>query len=231
MNDIPGGDKLKFTPHTIVTVSRKQATGRVVRIPSIEQIEERFGPTSTWEGRCAEVAACVEKMIMTSKRVRGHYLGTITGKRWQNRPTQHEWLELDDGSVIDPTRWSFEGKKPYVFYGRPPKDPTQCTGEEWPYDFAGMRLRRQGVTPTECPAPNTKEASLSVMSLSGEARKILFDLGVKPFGRYVYLSQLFWIANLMPQQLDPFTGEIYRWLIRNNYKSLIPIDLRRRYAP
>ena len=40
--------------------------------------------------------------------------------RWrqdaQGRPV-HVWIELPDGTVLDPTRWTFEGVWPYVYQG------------------------------------------------------------------------------------------------------------------
>lgn len=206
-------------------VSEEQALGRIVRIPSIEQIEEKFKePAASWEGRCAELAACVEKMIPGCRRVRGHYLGLITGSHWKGRPyAQHEWLELEDGTVVDPTRWSFEGKDPYVFVGGP------TNTEDWPYDEAGVRLRHLLLGRKPCPAFSKDEESAKVNQMPSDARRHLEKMGAEPKNGRFSLSQLFWIAGAAPEELGDHVVTIYRWFVRNNYEALIPIDLRRKY--
>ena len=83
-------------------------------------------------GRCDVVVDYYLKHGVQGVRKDGVWTGP-KGKLWgmrgrwrqdaQGRPV-HVWIELPDGSVLDPTRWAFEGAWPYVYSG-----PADCYDE------------------------------------------------------------------------------------------------------
>jgi hypothetical protein len=78
-------------------------------------------PTKDWHGQCYAVACAIVKAgIVKGRAVYGHYLGPVaeTG-HWAERRGQafqrHGWIVLEDGRILDPTRWSFEDDEPNFF--------------------------------------------------------------------------------------------------------------------
>lgn len=82
-----------------------------------------------YAGRCDDA---VETMLANNLTAGVRRDGVWTGpaknwgwreRRWlrdaKGRPI-HVWIERPDGTVVDPTRWTFEGVWPYVYVG--PKD-------------------------------------------------------------------------------------------------------------
>jgi len=90
-------------------------------------------PLQEWPGNCHGVAERVLRRIPTQgmRLVRGHYHGwTSPASLYRGGPQQHSWLRLQDGRVLDPTRWAFDQPgKPYLY-----------VGENDAYDEAGLWL-------------------------------------------------------------------------------------------
>lgn len=94
---------------------------------------------------------------------------------------RHGWVELEDGCVLDPTRWVFEHVEPYIYVGDPSDfefPPCECCGhledehehgffkecsvkgcncpdfvpgKVWPYDEGANRFREAMCTPPPLP--------------------------------------------------------------------------------
>ena len=101
---------------------------------------------SAWAGRCYEIAcAIVVSKLVRGVAVYGHWLGDVDEKSCFLASTacppfvQHGWIVLhDDERILDPTRWAFEARKPYLFLGLPTKpDGRAC------YDEGGNGWRRR----------------------------------------------------------------------------------------
>ena len=92
------------------------------RHAAIKSIERRCGPAATWAGRCQEIASAfiVDDLVEGALTV-----GMWTGAVASGVPTTpgpggvvHGWITREDGSVVDPTRFVFEGRAPYVYIGK-----------------------------------------------------------------------------------------------------------------
>jgi len=134
-----------------------------------------------WPGNCFGIAtAMVEAKVVDGDAVYGHWLGPVAKscKMFSGKPIiQHGWILQKDGTVIDPTRFVFEGLSPYIWEGNR-KYHVECDDFEsgdsldpecqhcghlctehsgrffkpckvclWPYDEGGNRWREQTMQP------------------------------------------------------------------------------------
>jgi hypothetical protein len=80
-----------------------------------------------WKGNCFAVATLIAEsgLIQNATAVYGHWLGKA-GSYFSHKGLagfiQHGWVLLEDGRILDPTRWVFEDVEPYIFIGRPPDE-------------------------------------------------------------------------------------------------------------
>lgn len=101
------------------------------RIPTIDECVRALDwSTEKWRGQCYGVAlALIESKLVSGRAVYGHYYGPIspTSKPFGSRagtsfPAHHGWIVTEDGHIIDPTRWVFEDRAPYIYH----LDPCGC---------------------------------------------------------------------------------------------------------
>jgi hypothetical protein len=80
-------------------------------------------PIREWMCNCHGIAAAMlEKGLVQGVHRHGRYTGpfdkAVWGfERWGGKGAGHGWIELADGTVVDPTRYYFEGEPPYVYVG------------------------------------------------------------------------------------------------------------------
>lgn len=90
-------------------------------------------PTDRWPGNCHAIASAVLRKLPVEgmRLVRGHYDGPISRDSvYRGGPQQHSWLRLQDGRILDPTRWCMtRPTRPYLYL-----DVNDA------YDEAGMML-------------------------------------------------------------------------------------------
>ncbi len=183
-------------------------------LPPIEQIAVRIGwPVAAWEGHCYSVAcAILAAKIFPGQARYGHYSGPVApGTLFDlDMPfIRHGWIELPDGTIIDPTRWVFEGAPPYLWIGH-------NTGE---YDAGGQRWLQA----IESPPPLTKPGDLTVdLPLTPAARAFVLSLLGDP--PTITDEHAWWLANLSLSTLGEFTRPIYEALAAGGYAMAIPID-------
>lgn len=190
----------------------------------------QIGPASKWEGRCYEIAsALVSRGLVDGVPIYGHWTGPIAkGTLFDRRTsvTQHGWILVADKRVVDPTRWVFEGAKPYIYIG-----------ENDHYDEGGTRFRRvmQG-RPPPFDLGVGHPVTFSTKDMPSPAWAFvenLFD-GQFPVDDPEYeigtLSgrQLMWLANCAPEDLGGHAKAIYAALVKHGLGGLIPIDNRRK---
>lgn len=116
--------------------------------------------------------------------------------------------------IIDPTRFAFDGRQPYVYIG--PSDH---------YDPGGNILREHTLNP--CP-PFKHEDHIRLANLPAAtdhwiAQQIV-GLGY-PYGYYTF-GLCMWLANLPLQRLGQHAEPIFRALIGAGQGACIPIDNR-----
>jgi len=201
-------------------------------IPSIKVIENFVGrPAEKWKGNCYCVASKIvnEKIINDDCRaVYGHYLGHISSKSFfrsrRGMPfIQHGWIELSNGDIIDPTRWVFEAKEPYIAF----IDRMDDIAEE--YDEGG----NEWIKTFETPPPKYRKGDRQfpftldkfdkldgrtyVLSLLGDKRENIKE---------ICLDQIFWLANLSIDTLGIYVREVYAYIMYMGQDAFIPIDNR-----
>jgi hypothetical protein len=210
-------------------------------IPTVEQVVEAIGlPVEKWEGNCYGIASLLAKSgLVEGRPVYGHFLGEVSEKSemWSARSrhpfVQHGWVELEDGRILDPTRWSFEGVEPYIWVGD--------AGEE--YDEGGNELRAMMMSPW--PFFDDSEHDETYMlellpeivdELDGIGAQLRDPLDPEQMERDsldsshmridVTREQLFWLANV------PVNRVLNRWHLRELFtqiaehecKGFVPLD-------
>ena len=162
----------------------------------------------------------------------------------------HGWIVTNEDEVVDPTRWVFENVEPYIFVGIDDHaDFTSCAncghiGDEharnflqeclccdcpcyertpWPYDEGGNAWRRANMKPP--PPPVGKR--VCVLTLHTLARLHVQKLLRDTHDAFTQ-AQLFWLANLPYDILQPHAAAIYAAYENVSLQALIPIDNRLR---
>lgn len=103
----------------------------------IEEISAAIDiPISDWPGNCHGVATAVLRRLPVSgmRLVRGHYDGPVSrASIYRGGLQQHSWLRLEDGRILDPTRWCMDRPdRPYLYLG-----------DNDAYDEAGIELAQK----------------------------------------------------------------------------------------
>jgi hypothetical protein len=176
---------------------------------TIEDLERVVGaPPQTWHGKCTALAHAAAELVS----YHGFVSETGFWKKRRGFPNSHGWVLLDDGRILDPTRWSFEDVEPYIFLGESQRD----------YDEGGNELRK--AFRGECPEP---EGDLLDLKLNIVTAEIFTKLTGYPVEELTF-GQIFWLANSPYDDLGVFVGPVYQGIIDNGKKALIPIDNRKR---
>lgn len=189
----------------------------------VEEVEEAVQcPADDWKGRCYEIASkAVENVFFQAKAVYGHYYGPVSEDGYfayvsDAQFVQHGWIEKDN-QVIDPTRWVFENKDPYIYFGPNDSD----------YDRAGERFRSM----LHRPPPNDLKGDTFTLQIDqGAKAHVLAILGEMSQRNHFYFNELIWLANAPREVLEPYEEEILRAIdgAGSYTSSLISIDRRER---
>lgn len=178
---------------------------------TLEEAERAIGePADHWVARCHEIAARLLKSGLVKGKLRyGHYNGPVRpGTFFDGKPiVRHGWIE-QGATIIDPTRWVFEGVPPYIYIGP----------NEGEYDAGGNVFMAATLAP---PPAFDERAKATPLSLSPECEAFL--LGLLKHPRFT-MQGLFWLANLPLPVLGEFARETFRALERAGETALIPID-------
>jgi len=183
---------------------------------TIEILEAKVGlPADQWHGKCAQIADHAAELVDGGTNIYGHYLGEkdpdgYWGKRSNIPFEQHGWVLLDDGRILDPTRFSFENKEPYIYLG-------DSMGE---YDEGGNKWRETMLRPCPSPIGGRKH---SLKNLSGPEKSALEHVTETPF-EMITFEQLGWAASLPYNRLGMFVHFVYTALKKNNLGGFIPLD-------
>lgn len=167
-------------------------------------------PLNQWEGHCYSIAAqMLEKNLVTGDLMYGDWIGpvakgTFFHKRRARMPfVHHGWIQLPDGRICDPTRFVFEGKKPYIYVG--PNDH---------YDAGGNAWREANMKPP--PVFNVMMNAFDFPKIH-VARQYL---GTPPYS----WDQLFWLANLPLRLLGEDAKRVYQALAKADEQAMVPLD-------
>jgi hypothetical protein len=194
-----------------------------MNIPTIKQAEETIKiPASSWKGNCHGIAnKLLESGLVCGKLRYGSWLGPVEkGSMFVNRPRgyiHHGWIEQINGDIIDPTRFEFEQKEPYIYVG---KNDFYDAGSNT-YLLNNMR-----------PAPKySKDARQETLHIEDEeAFMFVADMLGSPTDENdnitITINQAFWLANLPLQILGKLAKPVYLALIECGQRALIPMDNR-----
>jgi len=121
-------------------------------------------PVANWPGNCHGVAEAILRRLPVAgmRLVRGHFDGHVSRESiYRGGPQQHSWLELEDGRILDPTRWAMTN----------PRRPRIYLGANDHYDEGGLMMRAQS-------RPGiSMSLFLSGQSMTGPQEAILKALG------------------------------------------------------
>lgn len=198
--------------------------------PRLKEVEKALGEKAEkWDGRCYEIAASiVEKGLVKGIAVYGHWLGFVDKKSSfysQSRAgfCRHGWVVLANGMILDPTRWVFEGKKPYIYIG---------PGDDKDYDEGGNAIRRllRGNPPQfdmseKCYRITHRIADSDTWSFIEEflehaPREDNADAPIDMLSR----SQMFWLATAPLEDLGKHAKSVYAVFEKLDCVAMIPID-------
>ena len=180
---------------------------------TVEDLEiETHIPSYKWHGKCTLIAHSAHGFV-GGHEVYGKYEGRVDEDGyWGDRralPNNHGWVLLDDGRVLDPTRWSFENVEPYIYIG-----------SDEDYDEGGNRMR--SVFQRPCPSAEDGQPLANLKEVFASAP--LFERLTKTPFEKITRDQACWVANLSYDELDLAVASIYETLIANKMKVYIPID-------
>jgi hypothetical protein len=180
---------------------------------------------STWEGNCFGVASALAPYL-GGVAVYGHWLGKVSPNGfWKARTghpfQQHGWVVLPNEkgvyseqteTIIDPTRWSFEAKKPYVWQGK----------NDGTYDEGGNKMRMH-LGSRDVPNDDYVEPLDTSNECLEHLAMLLRNSDVE--SGLILKSEVIAIANAAPKALDWFwVAEIYEALDKAGYRAFIPTD-------
>lgn len=185
---------------------------------TIEAVVEAFGsPAKNWHGKCFTVAsAIVDEGLVEGDAIYGHYLGPIAkdgfwGGRKGHPFVQHGWVLLPDGRILDPTRFSFENKDPYIY----------LEDNEDDYDEGGNQFRQS--MHAQRPCPDAGGDKLLKWDASQEEARAFESLTGTPFVDF-NIEQAFWMGNMPYDEIKGVANLVYTTFARNKLIAIIPMD-------
>jgi hypothetical protein len=118
------------------------------------------------------------------------------------------------GTIIDPTRWVFEARRPYIYVGRADH-----------YDMGGNRLRAAMRQPCPDYSSDAERSKLAVWKHDPTAHRFVMQ---DMFGGAPGVTERMaaWLGNAPLDDLGHFAAPIYRALIEAGHGAHIPIDNR-----
>lgn len=178
---------------------------------TIERLEKESGLfAGDWHGRCTTLAHHAAKLV-GGHEVYGAYHGPVDAcGYWKDRLFQrHGWVLLDDGRILDPTRWSFENVDPYIY-----------VGDAADYDEGAQDVRK--MFRSACPDTHGREIKFSIPHEAAVAIEMLTGMPLEK----ITFDQIFWVANTPYDELveSGSVGAVYDLLIQNKLAALVPID-------
>lgn len=184
-----------------------------------------YAKASDWHGRCMEIATKLAPHF-GGVAVYGDWLGECMGF-WKKRaaPVHHGWIVLPGPqgnyteateTIVDPTRWSFEDAKPYIWSGK----------NDGNYDEGGNQQRFTNMRKPDGEGDDVRLVFKSEFIY--DRIKDLLDDSCLTFDRCncgLPKSFVYYIANLPPDELGWFiVAEVYEALDRAGCRAFIPMD-------
>ena len=182
----------------------------------IKQVAEQIGiAPREWEGNCYSIACKITKAGLVEGIPRyGHWLGPVVSGSIFDKGmpfVRHGWIEQENGMIVDPTRWVFEGVEPYIWSGL----------DDGNYDPGGNIWRRNWERP--CPEYTSSGKQINLEFDNPEDYSIIMDMLRYPPN--VTVEHAFWLANLSILTLGMKLAKgVYQALEKAGLRAAIPID-------
>lgn len=189
-------------------------------------------PLDRWPGNCHQVASAVRDLVPVRgmRLARGHWLGDVSRRSvYHQAPLQHSWLLLEDGRILDPTRWAITSPGwPEIYCGpcdhydegaralamaMPPPLPGASDG----FDMLVSRLSPEGCRELDRLLAAGRSDGRSVATIVADG-----DPPVRP--SLVRLSDNLRMAARDDPDRVAGAGGLYRFIADNGGKALLPID-------
>lgn len=206
-------------------VERELSGDKVWTLPpddiQVVHVQQAIGiPVKGWEKNCYGIAcAIIDAGLVDGHAVYGLWLGEVSEDNtvWEPRSCyRHGWIQLEDGRIMDPTRWSFEGVEPYIWLGE----------NDGVYDEGANRFNQMLRRPCEQRQGFDKLHHLLIQPSVANDIWLLSERHIArdDMGLIVDAPQGFWIANLPYEFLEPHAREVYLAVSRAFGKAAVPID-------
>jgi len=194
---------------------------------TIEKITEAIDlSVDNWNGNCYGVVIAILKSgLVKGHPIYGHYHGPISKDGYWNYCAglpfvQHGWILMDNGKILDPTRWSFTSEAPYLAIFSP--DDSEYAEYDEGGESTKIALRRP------CPKITESDQTIS-LDLSDDAADLVnLLLNGEATHDKLAPAQLFWLANAPYSQLGSHVKEIYLKINEMDLAGFIPLDFKTR---
>lgn len=182
---------------------------------NVVSIAQRIGiALSDWPGNCYAVSCQMVKCkVVKGRPAYGNYHGPVApGSMFFGKPiVRHGWIRRPDETIVDPTRWVFEGAEPYIYEG-------QSSIE---YDEGANLLRARYARPAPIFDPNKQMVEVP----NGEIRELIAGLlGMGEVRAEINTEQAFWLGNMSLQALGENAGMVYGALTDMGMQVFVPVD-------
>lgn len=170
---------------------------------------------------CHEAAIRLEEILkergIKARAVYGFYKGPAPGANHKAPFHRHGWVVTSSGQILDPTRWVFEGKLPYLFEGKASVYRSQ-------YDEGMRETKNEFRSPFPKKDPTGRKIKFNWSE--GAKRYLLSILGGHD-PKVLTVMQVMWLANHDFLDMGEHIHEIYSQMIERNFLGFIPIDNRK----
>jgi len=196
---------------------KKLAVGKVAKAIEL--------PPEDWIGNCYGISCKIlDAGLVEGRAAYGHFLGKVNpdapifGKNFNRGWQRHGWIILEDGRILDATRWVFENEKPYIYIER----------NNIEYDEGGSVLRKFILQTKPFPKYDRTRHKEFKMDPDDLVHYQMLA-GRKKIARWS-LWQIAWIANLPYDMHDGREVRVYPLICKSAGKSLIPYDFQKKFA-
>lgn len=203
-------------------------TRSVALLPTIAQVAAAIDlAVAHWPGRCDEIVhrALSAKLFPKAEARYGSFRGVVApGTLFATiHFPRHGWLVEPSGTIVDLTRWVFEGVPPYVAVIG------QDDRRQREYDVGGIALERAIVGDRPPPGPDAtigrdkapKPCPLNVTESLAVAL-VQMHFGCSPVD--LTLAQVLWITQRSVKELGAAARPLFLAMERAGVKALVPID-------
>lgn len=195
---------------------------RLERMP-IDRVGALIGiPVEHWPGKCYEVACAMIQAFRWGARaapVYGLFKGHISSEcTLFSGMARHGWIQLQDGRMVDPTRWVFRAKAPVIEVFVPGSDAFDQARED--YDEGAQALAAFSTLPemdSRQPAHTLPKFLQEIWSR--------VTIEVCP-PETASVNQLAWLVRTAASRVTIHESiELCAWYERQGLDGLVPVDL------